>query len=141
MLIRIINGPNLDLVGTREPEVYGTRTFPDLVHELQQVWPDHRFELFQSNHEGELIEALRAADAESQGVVLNPGGYTHTSVALRDALAMLKVPVVEVHLSNLHGREDFRLRSLTAVHCAGVISGFGMEGYRLAVDHLLRRQA
>ncbi|HRO39283.1 MAG TPA: type II 3-dehydroquinate dehydratase [Flavobacteriales bacterium] len=141
MLIRIINGPNLDLVGTREPEVYGTLTFPDLVHELQQAWPDHRFELFQSNHEGELIEALRAADVESQGVVLNPGGYTHTSVALRDALAMLKVPVVEVHLSNLHGREDFRLRSLTAVHCAGVISGFGMEGYRLAVDHLLRRQA
>lgn len=139
MHIRIINGPNLDLVGTREPAIYGTRTFPDYLRQLQQEYAGHVIDLFQSNHEGELIEALRAAEAQCSGVVLNAGGYSHTSVALRDALAGLKVPVVEVHISNIHAREDFRQRSLTAVHCAGVITGFGLEGYRLAVDHLLRR--
>lgn len=138
MHIRIINGPNLDLLGTREPATYGTRTFADFLNELQGAYAGHVIDLFQSNHEGELIEALRAADALCHGVVLNAAGYTHTSVAIRDALALVQVPVVEVHISNIHAREDFRLRSLTAVHCAGVISGFGLEGYRLAVDHLLR---
>ncbi len=141
MHIRIINGPNLDLVGTREPQVYGTRTFAELLPALQGEFPAHVIDLFQSNHEGELIGALRAADAQCGGVVLNAAGYTHTSVAIRDALALLRVPVVEVHISNIHAREDFRLRSLTAVHCAGVISGFGLEGYRMAVDYLLRRPA
>jgi 3-dehydroquinate dehydratase-2 len=139
MHIRIINGPNLDLLGTREPALYGQRTFPDFFRELQGQFPRHVLEHFQSNHEGELIEALRAADALSAGVVLNAAGYSHTSVAIRDALATLKVPVVEVHISNIHAREEFRQRSLTAVHCVGVITGFGLEGYRMAVDHLVRR--
>lgn len=139
MHIRIINGPNLDLLGTREPEVYGQRTFREYLDLLRQGHAGHVIDLYQSNVEGELINALRAADAECGGVVLNAAGYTHTSVALRDALATMTVPVVEVHISNIHAREEFRHRSLTAVHCAGVITGFGLEGYRLAVDHLLRR--
>lgn len=139
MHIRIINGPNLDLLGTREPVVYGHRTFEEYLSLLQQGNADHVIDLYQSNVEGELINALRSADVECEGVVLNAAGYTHTSVALRDALATMKVPVVEVHISNIHAREQFRQRSLTAVHCAGVITGFGLEGYRLAVDHLLRR--
>ena len=139
MHIRIINGPNLDLLGTREPSIYGTRTFADLLLELQKEFHGHTIDLFQSNVEGELINALRNANTECDGIVLNAAGYTHTSVALRDALATLKIPVVEVHISNIHAREEFRQRSLTAVHCVGVITGFGTEGYRMAVDHLLRR--
>ena len=139
MHIRIINGPNLDLLGTREPSIYGTRTFADLLKELQENFKGHTIDLFQSNVEGELINALRNANAECDGVVLNAAGYTHTSVALRDALATMHIPVVEVHISNIHAREEFRQRSLTAVHCVGVITGFGMEGYRMAVGHLLRR--
>lgn len=139
MHIRIINGPNLDLLGTREPALYGDRTFAEVLEALQGVFPAHRIELFQSNVEGELINALHAANRECDGVVLNAAGYSHTSVALRDALATLQIPVVEVHISNIHAREEFRHRSLTAVHCVGVISGFGTEGYRMAVDHLVRR--
>jgi len=139
MHIRIINGPNLDRLGEREPEHYGTEPFPAFLERLQAAYPAHRISLFQSNHEGELIEALRAADGPDSGVVLNAGGYTHTSVAIRDALALMRAPVVEVHVSNVLAREEFRHRSLTAVHCVGVISGFGLEGYRLAVDHLVRR--
>lgn len=141
MHIRIINGPNLDLVGTREPAIYGTRTFPDLLLALRKEFPRLAIDLFQSNVEGELINALRLAEVECTGVVLNPGGYTHTSVALRDALAAMHIPVVEVHISNIHAREEFRQRSLTAANCAGVITGFGLEGYRMAVDHLVRRPA
>lgn len=139
MHIRIINGPNLDLLGTREPALYGDRTFAEVLQALQGDFPAHRIELFQSNVEGELINALHAANRECDGVVLNAAGYSHTSVALRDALATLQIPVVEVHISNIHAREEFRHRSLTAVHCVGVISGFGTEGYRMAVDHLVRR--
>lgn len=138
MHIRIINGPNLDQLGSREPELYGVRPFGEFLQELKAHAAPDRLSYFQSNHEGELIEALRAADAECDGVVLNAGGYTHTSVALRDALASVSVPVVEVHVSNILAREEFRHRSLLAVHCVGVISGFGLEGYRLAVDHLRR---
>jgi len=139
MHIRIINGPNLHLLGTREPALYGDRAFGEVLEELQGAFPGHRIELFQSNVEGELINALHTADGECDAVVLNAAGYSHTSVALRDALATLRIPVVEVHISNIHAREEFRHRSLTAVHCAGVITGFGTEGYRLAVDHLVRR--
>lgn len=141
MHIQIINGPNLDLLGTREPELYGTRSFPEYLRELQEVFPAHTITYTQSNHEGELIEALRKAGAGSDGVVLNAAGYSHTSVAIRDALALLKVPVVEVHISNIHAREEFRRHLLTGMHCAGVITGLGLDGYRLAVDHLLRRLA
>ncbi len=139
MHIRIINGPNLDLLGLREPGIYGNRTMADLLPDLRSAFAGHLIDLFQSNEEGALINALRAAEAECGGVVLNAAGYSHTSVAIRDALAVMKVPVVEVHISNIHAREEFRHRSLTAVHCVGVITGFGLEGYRMAVDHLLRR--
>lgn len=138
MHIRIINGPNLDMLGRREPGIYGSTSFEDFLPGLQQDFPGTTIHYSQSNHEGELIEALRAAEKGGEAVVFNPGGYAHTSVAIRDALAMLSVPVVEVHISNIHGREEFRHRSITAVHCAGVISGFGLDGYRLAVDHLVR---
>lgn len=141
MHIRIINGPNLDLLGTREPAIYGDKGFAELLAELEQEFSPHRIGLFQSNVEGELINALHTADRECDGVVLNAAGYSHTSVALRDALATLRIPVVEVHISNIHAREDFRHRSLTAVHCIGVITGFGTAGYRMAVDQLLRRGA
>lgn len=139
MHIRIINGPNLDLLGLREPGIYGNRTMADLLPDLRSAFAGHLIDLFQSNEEGALINALRAAEADCGGVVLNAAGYSHTSVAIRDALAVMKVPVVEVHISNIHAREEFRHRSLTAVHCVGVITGFGLEGYRMAVDHLLRR--
>ncbi|MGB3524980.1 MAG: type II 3-dehydroquinate dehydratase [Flavobacteriales bacterium] len=139
MLIRIINGPNLDLLGTREPSIYGTVSFAEVLQELQREFRGHSIDLFQSNVEGELINALRRADQECDGVVLNAAGYSHTSVALRDALSTMHIPVVEVHISNIHAREEFRHRSLTAVHCVGVITGFGTAGYRMAVDHLLRR--
>lgn len=139
MHIRIINGPNLDLLGHREPAVYGDTSFEAFLPGLREKYPGITIDYFQSNHEGELIEALRAADGHASGVVFNPGGYAHSSVAIRDALALLSVPVVEVHISNIHAREEFRWHSITAAHCVGIISGFGLEGYRLAVDHLASR--
>jgi 3-dehydroquinate dehydratase II len=139
--ILILNGPNLNLLGTREPAIYGTRSFDDYLVELRSAFPDHTVDLFQSNREGELIDALQAADGTRDGVVMNAAGYTHTSVAIRDTIAGLHIPVVEVHISNIHGREEFRERSITGSKCAGVITGFGLEGYRLAIDHLVRRRA
>lgn len=141
MRFLIVNGPNLDLVGIREPAIYGTRTFADLLAELREVFREHTIELFQSNVEGELIDALRKADGTCNGVVLNAGGYSHTSVAIRDTLAAVAVPVLEVHISNIHAREEFRQRSLTAAKCIGCITGLGLDGYRLAIDHLLRRSS
>lgn len=139
MRILIVNGPNLDMLGTREPAIYGDRKFADHLLELRSVFAEHSLSYFQSNVEGELINALRDADKEQDAVVLNGAGYTHTSVALRDTIAWLDIPVVEVHISNIHAREEFRERSLTAAKCAGVITGFGLDGYRMAIDHLLRR--
>lgn len=136
--ILILNGPNLDLLGKREPAIYGTRTFDDYLKELRALFPDHHIDLLQSNVEGELINALHGADPDRDGVVMNAAGYTHTSVAIRDAIAGLHVPVVEVHISNIHGREEFRERSITGGKCAGVITGFGLEGYRMAIEYLLR---
>jgi 3-dehydroquinate dehydratase-2 len=139
MHIRIINGPNLDQLGTREPDIYGLQTFPDHLMELRVVFTGVELSAFQSNIEGELIDALRAANGSCDGVVLNAAGYSHTSVALRDTIAWSKVPVVEVHISNIHAREEFRQVSLTAAKCVGCITGFGLDGYRMAIDHLLRR--
>lgn len=136
---RIINGPNLDLLGKRQPEIYGTVTFEAFLDDLKKAFPGIGLDHFQSNHEGELIEALRAAQEQCAGVVFNPGGYAHTSVAIRDAMAMVDIPVVEVHISNIHAREEFRHNSITAPVSAGIISGFGLEGYRMALDHLVRR--
>lgn len=136
MHLLILNGPNLNLLGTREPAVYGGGTLADLEAGLRAAFPEVRFTFVQSNHEGALIDALHSAHADGlDGVVFNPGGYTHTSVALRDAVAAIAVPVVEVHLTNVHAREAFRHRSLVAGACAGQICGLGRQGYYLAVRY------
>ena len=140
MEILILNGPNLNLLGRREPGIYGTRSFDDFFPELQAAFPDYTLTHFQSNHEGALIDQLHEAGFTHRGIVLNAGGYTHTSVALADAVAAIAAPVVEVHLSNLAAREDFRQKSLLGRHCAGCVSGFGLESYRLAVQWFVNQQ-
>ena len=140
MKILIINGPNLNLLGTREPQHYGTGTMDSVLDALKSRYPRVEFDYYQSNVEGFLIDRLHKTLEEScDGVVLNAGGYTHTSVALRDAIAAIKVPVVEVHISNVHSREEFRHRSLISAVCKGVICGFGLDSYRLGVEALLAR--
>ena len=140
MKILIINGPNLNLLGTREPQHYGTGTMDGVLDALKSRYPRVEFDYYQSNVEGFLIDRLhKTLEEPCDGVVLNAGGYTHTSVALRDAIAAIKVPVVEVHISNVHSREAFRHRSLISAVCKGVICGFGLESYRLGVEALLAR--
>jgi 3-dehydroquinate dehydratase-2 len=131
MRILILNGPNLNLLGTREPEIYGNRTFLQVLEDLRKDFPGE-LDYLQTNVEGELINALH--DSNHDGIVLNAGGYTHTSVAIRDAIAGIQVPVVEVHISNLAQREEFRHNSFITAVCAGSIMGFGMESYRLALE-------
>ncbi|KAA9340605.1 type II 3-dehydroquinate dehydratase [Adhaeribacter soli] len=139
MKISIINGPNLNLLGRRETQHYGKRSFEDYLKELQEDFPELELEYFQSNHEGELIDKLHEVGFHGyKGIVLNAGGYTHTSVALADAVAAIETPVVEVHISNIYARESFRHTSLLAPKCAGSISGFGLESYRLALHHFFR---
>ena len=140
MKILIINGPNLNLLGTREPQYYGTGTMDSVLDALKSQYPRVEFDYYQSNVEGFLIDRLhKTLEEPCDGVVLNAGGYTHTSVALRDAIAAIKVPVVEVHISNVHSREEFRHRSLISAVCKGVICGFGLDSYRLGVEALLAR--
>ena len=140
MKILIINGPNLNLLGTREPQHYGTGTMDSVLDALKSQYPRVEFDYYQSNVEGFLIDRLhKTLEEPCDGVVLNAGGYTHTSVALRDAISAIKVPVVEVHISNVHGREEFRHRSLISAVCKGVICGFGLDSYRLGVEALLAR--
>jgi len=134
MDLLILNGPNLNLLGRREPTLYGTRSFDDFFPELQAAFPDFTLSHFQSNHEGALIDKLHEVGFAYHGIVLNAGGYTHTSVALADAVAGIATPVVEVHLTNLAAREEFRQRSLVGRYCKGTIAGFGLESYRLAVQ-------
>ena len=136
MNILIINGPNLNLLGTREPEVYGAQTLDNLISELQSTFSNLDSAHYQSNVEGELINTLQKSDGNYHGVVLNAGGYTHTSVAIRDAISGIKVPVVEVHMSNIAAREEFRQKSLIAGVCLGSIAGFGADSYKLAVEAL-----
>ena len=138
--ILIINGPNLNLLGKREPDVYGSASLDDMIRELRSAYPAVEIDHLQSNLEGELVEALQRADGRCDGVVLNAGGYSHTSVALRDAVVAVRVPVVEVHLSNLLAREPFRHTSLVGAVCIGSIMGFGAHGYHLAMQHLLQRR-
>ncbi len=138
MKILIINGPNLNLLGTREPQHYGTGTMDSVLDALKSQYPRVEFDYYQSNVEGFLIDRLhKTLEEPCDGVVLNAGAYTHTSVALRDAIAAIKVPVVEVHISNVHSREEFRQRSLISAVCKGVIGGFGLDSYRLGVEALL----
>lgn len=138
--VLVLNGPNLNRLGAREPSVYGATTLADLEADLRQRFPDLSLRFEQHSGEGALVDALHGADTvETAGVVFNPGGYAHTSVALRDAVAAMETPVVEVHISNVYGRESFRHTSLIAPVCAGVIVGFGVAGYALAVAHLADR--
>lgn len=138
MTILVLNGPNLNLLGTREPDTYGTASLASIEDALVANVPNVDFSFYQSNGEGALIDRLHAAhEAGIDGIAFNPGGYTHTSVALRDAVAGIDPPVVEIHLSNVHAREDFRRTSRIAPVCAGQISGFGPAGYHLAVQALL----
>lgn len=136
MKILVINGPNLNLLGQREPEIYGTTSFETFFSALKELFTEIELTYFQSNHEGALIDKLHDCIDQIDGVVLNAGGYTHTSVALADAVAAVKIPVVEVHISNLHKREGFRQKTLLGSVCVGSITGFGMDGYRLAVEAL-----
>ena len=134
MKILIINGPNLNLLGTREPAIYGSETFIEYFNVLQSSFPNHNLSYYQSNIEGELINKLHeAAQDGTQGILLNAGAYTHTSVAIGDAVAGIAIPVVEVHISNVMNREEFRHVSYISKHAAGVISGFGLNGYALAI--------
>ena len=137
MKISIINGPNLNLLGKREPDVYGTQSFEAYYQTLQQQYPDVQFSYFQSNVEGELINELQRVGFDYDGILFNPGGYTHTSVAIGDAIAAIKTPVIEIHISNVHAREDFRKISHVSAKCKGTISGLGMNGYRLGVESLI----
>ncbi|MGX5817272.1 type II 3-dehydroquinate dehydratase [Chitinophaga lutea] len=137
MKIAIINGPNLNLLGKREPEVYGSQTFEMYLEELRKEFPDVAFDYFQSNVEGELVNFIHDSGFTHDGIILNGGAYTHTSVAIRDAIAGIRTRVVEVHISNIYAREEFRHTSLTAAKAVGVITGLGMKGYALAVRFFL----
>jgi 3-dehydroquinate dehydratase II len=140
MKISIINGPNLNLLGKREPDKYGNRSFEDYLVFLHTKYPSVTFSYFQSNVEGELIDEIQQKGFSSDGIILNAGGYTHTSVAIADAIASIKAPVIEVHITNIAAREEFRHTSLIAGNCAGSISGFGLDSYRLAVEALVAKQ-
>ena len=137
MTIHIINGPNLNLVGKREPEVYGNRSLDQYLQELIEQFPQHTIDVFQSNIEGEIVDRLQAVGFDECGIVLNAGGYTHTSVAIADAVAAITAPVVEVHISNIYAREPFRHKSLLSPVCRGIVAGFGLDSYRLALLSLL----
>ena len=137
MRIAIINGPNLNLLGTREPELYGSQTLEEYYEELRKKYSAVTFSYFQSNVEGELINELQRVGFSSDGILLNPGGYTHTSVAIGDAIAAIKAPVIEVHISNIHAREEFRRLSLVSAKARGTIAGLGLKGYELALHYFL----
>ncbi len=137
MRINIINGPNLNLLGIREPSVYGSQSFEQYFEGLRKQFPEVSFQYFQSNVEGELINELQRVGFSADGVILNPGGYTHTSVAIGDAIAAIEAPVIEVHISNVSGREEFRRLSHVSGKARGTIAGLGLKGYELAVRYFL----
>jgi 3-dehydroquinate dehydratase-2 len=134
--ITIINGPNLNMLGKREPGIYGSEGFESYLEKLKQSNPDLLFDYFQSNIEGELIDAIQQAGFSADGIILNPGGYTHTSVAIGDAVASITSPVIEVHISNVHAREEFRKISHVSAKVKGTICGLGLDGYTLAVQYI-----
>ncbi len=140
MKILIINGPNLNLLGVREKSIYGDKSFAGYFNSLVEAYGDDvELVYFQSNHEGAIIDKIHECGFDVDGIVLNAGAYTHTSIAIADAIRAVKAPVVEVHISNVHSREDYRHVSMIASACIGVIAGFGLDSYRLAVEALLRR--
>lgn len=139
MKVQIINGPNINLLGKREPSVYGSRSFEDYLKELKERYPQVEFEYYQSNVEGEMINKIHEVGFDYDGIVLNAGAYTHTSIALQDAIRAVTSPVIEVHISNVHRREEFRHKSMISCACVGVICGFGLDSYRLAVEALLEK--
>lgn len=141
MKIQIINGPNLNLLGKREPEVYGSKTFEAFYDALKKRFPKVELSYYQSNVEGEIINKLQEVGFSAHGIILNAGAYTHTSIAIHDAIASIKTPVVEVHISNIYAREEFRHTSLITSKCAGLITGFGMEGYALAVQFFINSKS
>ncbi|WP_316766983.1 type II 3-dehydroquinate dehydratase [Pedobacter frigiditerrae] len=138
MKIQIINGPNLNLLGLREPSIYGSEGFETYISQLREMYSIIEIDYYQSNVEGELINKLHEVGFSYDGIIINAGGYTHTSVAIADAIAAIKTPVVEVHISNIYAREEFRHVSLTGKNCKGVLTGFGLDGYRLAIESLLK---
>lgn len=136
MKIQIINGPNLNLLGIREPGIYGSCSFENFLSGLRAQYPDTEIDYYQSNIEGELIDKMQEVGFSCDGIVLNAGAYTHTSIALGDCIRAINAPVVEVHISNVHQREEFRHRSFISAACKGVICGFGLDSYRLAIEAL-----
>lgn len=137
MKIQIVNGPNLNLLGVREPGIYSSESFESYLAKLREQYPEVEIEYYQSNVEGELINKIQEVGFSFDGIVLNAGAYTHTSIALHDCIRAIKCPVVEVHISNVHQREDFRHHSFISAACKGVICGFGLNSYRLAIEGLL----
>jgi 3-dehydroquinate dehydratase-2 len=137
MKIQIINGPNINLLGKREPSIYGTQSFDAYFEELKHFYPSVEFAYFQSNVEGEMINKIHEVGFEYDGIILNAGAYTHTSIALQDAIRAVMTPVIEVHISNVHKREEFRHKSMISCACTGVICGFGLHSYRLAIEAFL----
>ena len=139
MKILILNGPNLNLLGKREPDIYGHVSFEDYLPQLREHFPEHELSYFQSNHEGVLIDQLQEADGQYDAVVMNPGAYAHTSIALADCIRAIGIPVVEVHISDISKREPYRRHSFTAEACVKCISGLGMEGYVEAVEEIMKK--
>ncbi|MEO6330414.1 MAG: type II 3-dehydroquinate dehydratase [Ginsengibacter sp.] len=138
MKISIINGPNLNLVGTRETDIYGSETFEHFFEKLRRKYATIDFDYFQSNIEGEIVTEIQRAGEKMDGIILNAGGYTHTSVAIGDAIAGVKAPVVEVHISNLNAREEFRMINHISAKCKGSVTGLGLKGYSLAVEYFVK---
>ena len=139
MKIAVINGPNLNLLGTREPEIYGNRTFEEYFPELEKTFADDNLEYFQSNSEGELVDRIQEAGRLCDGILLNAGAYTHTSAAIGDAVAAIDIPTIEVHISNVFAREEFRHKSFISQYAKGLIVGLGLDGYKLAIESLKNR--
>lgn len=140
MKIQIINGPNINLLGRREPGIYGAESFESYLERLRAAYPGLTIDCYQSNIEGKMIDKIHEVGFGDYGIVLNAGAYTHTSIALQDAIRAVSAPVVEVHISNVHQREEFRHRSMISCACVGVICGFGLDSYRLAVEALLQAE-
>lgn len=140
MKILVLNGPNLNMLGVREPGIYGNSSFETYLPQLRAAFPDVTIDYFQSNVEGVMIDKMQEAGFTYDGIVLNAGAYTHTSIALQDCIRSLACPVVEVHISNVHKREEFRHRSMISCACIGVICGFGLDSYRLAIEGLLHQR-